>query len=702
MHCASCAANIENSLKKTPGVKSVNVNFASEKAHVHYDESATNLGDIKKTIEKLGYHAHEAGMAHEHGKDNAKNLRNRFLIALIFSLPIIYMTMSTPNILLEFIFTTIVIGACLNIWISGVKNLIKLTPNMDSLIFLGTAAAYFYSVVASFTGLELYYESAAMIFVFISLGKYLESVTKGKTSNAIKKLIGLQPKEATVIRNGKEQKILISSVAVGDIVVVKPGEKIPVDGVLTEGNSEVDEKMITGESLPVEKNIGDAVIGGTINKVGSFQFKATRVGSETLLAQIIKIVEEAMGSKAPIQMLADKVSFYFVPSVMAIAVIAFIVWFLSGQELSFALIVSVTVLIIACPCALGLATPTAVMMGTGLAAERGILIKSGSALETARKIDMVVFDKTGTLTKGEPSVTEVVTLSKEVGQDFVLRLAASIEKNSEHLLAQAIVSHAGDLELFAVKDFRAIPGKGVIASHDGKKILFGTRLLMEENQIDISLVSARISTLEGAGQTTMILTFDGEVVGLIAVADTLKDHSKETIESLHKLGIKTAIITGDNERVANAIARELGIDRVLAQVLPEGKSARVKELQSEGYIVAMVGDGINDAPALAQSDLGIALGSGTDVAIETGEIVLIKDDLRDVITAMDLSRYTLRKIKQNLFWAFAYNVVGIPIAAGILYPFTGWLLNPMIAAGAMAFSSISVVGNALMMKRYKS
>ncbi|PIU75400.1 MAG: hypothetical protein COS76_00945, partial [Candidatus Portnoybacteria bacterium CG06_land_8_20_14_3_00_39_12] len=619
-----------------------------------------------------------------------------------------------------FVLATAVIVSCLNIWTSGFKKLLRLSPNMDTLIFIGTAVAYFYSLIISVlmflgtkTEVHLYYESAALILVFISLGKYLEAVTKGKTSEAIKKLIGLQPKEATVIKDNEEIKIPISEVKVSDVILVRPGEKIPADGIVIDGYSGVDEKAITGESIPVEKKVGDEIIGATINKTGVLKFRATRVGKDTMLAQIIKIVEEAMGSKAPIQLLADKVSFYFVPSVISIAILSFVIWLVLGQPLAFALMVFVAVLIIACPCALGLATPTAVMMGTGLAAKNGILIKSGKALEIARDINIVIFDKTGTLTKGEPSITDIIKISarggsafggkNEVSENSILQIAASVEKNSEHPLAQAIVNKAKEekANFSEVKNFQAVPGYGVTADLENKKILFGTRKLMTNSQINPNIIEEKMIVLEDQGKTAMILAVEKDIIGIIAVADTLKDYSKEAIKMLHKMGKKVAIITGDNKRVGQAIAQQVGIDRVLAEILPQEKSAEIKKLQSEGNIVAMVGDGINDAPALAQSDLGIALGSGTDVAMETGEIVLIKDDLRDVVVAIDLSKYTLRKIKQNLFWAFFYNIVGIPVAAGILYPFTGWLLNPAIAAAAMAFSSVSVVSNALLMKRYK-
>jgi len=757
MSCASCAVNIENALKKETGIKSANVNFASEKLYLEFDSIEISIARIQKIIEKLGYQATEetaeeeiypvrngvSNGVHDHHKEakiqEISKLKKRFISALIFSLPIIYMVMGEivglpmPTIfenygtIIQFVLATGVIVSCFNIWTSGFKKLLRLSPNMDSLIFIGTAVAYFYSLTISvliFLGTKieahLYYESAALILVFISLGKYLEAVTKGKTSEAIKKLIGLQPKEALIVKGDEEIKTLISEVKVGDIILVKPGEKIPVDGIVVDGYSGVDEKAITGESIPVEKKKGDEVIGATINKTGVLKFKATRVGKDTMLAQIIKIVEEAMGSKAPIQLLADKVSFYFVPSVIGIAILSFVVWFLLGQSFTFALTVFVAVLIIACPCALGLATPTAVMMGTGLAAKNGILIKSGKALEIARDVNIVIFDKTGTLTKGEPSVTDIISVTEfpipnfqfpnkfqipnpKSQTDLVLQIAASVEKNSEHPLAEAIVKKAKEknLALSEVEGFQAIPGYGVTADLENKKILFGTRKLMTSNQINSNIIEEKMIVLEDQGKTAMILAVEKDIIGIIAVADTLKDHSKEAVELLHKMRKKVAIITGDNKRVGQAIAQQVGIDKVLAEVLPQEKSAEIKKLQSEGNIVAMVGDGINDAPALAQADLGIALGSGTDVAMETGEIVLIKDDLRDVVTAIDLSKYTLNKIKQNLFWAFFYNIVGIPVAAGILYPFTGWLLNPAIAAAAMAFSSVSVVSNSLLMKGYK-
>jgi len=730
MDCASCAANIERGLRKEKGVVLANVNFASEKLNVEFDEKETNLEKIKGVIKELGYGVEEDNhelMEHGHGHDRPssegeiRKLRNTFIISAVFGLPIFYLVMAEmvglplpdlslkAKIIIQFLITTVVMSVNYPLYVSGIKKLIQRAPNMDSLIQTGTMAAYFYSVAISllvwlkpdYQGDHLYYESAALILVFISLGKYLEAVTKGKTGEAVKKLIGLQPKEATVIKNNEEIKIPIAKVKVNDVILVRPGEKIPVDGIVIEGYSGVDEKAITGESMPVEKKKGDAVIGATINKTGVLKFKATKVGSDTMLAQIIKIVEEAMGSKASIQLLADKVSFYFVPAVIGIASLAFLVWLISGQPFTFALTAFVAVLIIACPCALGLATPTAVMMGTGLAAQNGILIKNAKALEVARNINMVIFDKTGTLTKGEPVVTDIVEVKNSRSE--ILKIASSVEKNSEHPLAQAMVNKAKEekLELLPVEDFQAIPGKGVGAKIEDKKVFLGTRKLMLDNQINPEPIEEKIVDLENQGKTAMILALGDEIIGIIAVADTLKEYSKEAVRTLHKMGKEVAILTGDNERVGKAIAKELGIDKVLAEVLPQEKSAEIKRLQKEGKVIAFVGDGINDAPALAQADLGIALGSGTDVAMETGGIVLIKDDLRDVVLAIDLSKYIYKKIKQNLFWAFFYNTVGIPVAAGVLFPFFGFLLSPTIAAAAMAFSSVSVVSNSLLMKRYK-
>ena len=710
MHCASCAVSLEKILAKQEGVFSASVNFATEKVSIEFDAQKINLEQIQEIIKKQGYKIELRIMNHESSKKNSeiKQLRNSFLGSLILGLPLFYLVMGKMiglpvpnlplkiNIIIQFTLTTAIMLVNHRLYISGLKKLIQRNPNMDSLVETGTLSAYFYSIAVSINAwmhpqeIHLYFESAAFILVFISLGKYLEVLTKGKTSQAIKKLIKLQPKQ---------------DVKLGEIVLIKPGEAIPADGIITKGNSTVDESMITGESMPVDKKLGDQVIGGTINKTGAFKFKATKVGSDTMLAQIIKIVEQAIGSKAPIQLLADKVSFYFVPAVISIAVFAFLIWILLGKSFVFALTVFVSILIIACPCSLGLATPTAVMMGTGLAAKRGILIKSAKALEIAKKVDIVVFDKTGTLTRGKPKVTDI--------QGNVLQISASIEQNSEHPIAKAIVNKYKG-ELLNVEDFKAVPGQGVkgelrIKNHK-LRILLGNKKLIQNNKIKINKnINNQIKKLENQGKTVMVLAEKNLMIndslfiiqGIIAVADTLKKYSKQAIQELQKLNKKTVILTGDNKAVANAIAKQVGIDYVLAEVLPQEKSDKIKKLQKQNHVVAMVGDGINDAPALAQSDLGIALGSGTDVAMETGDIVLIKNDLRDVVGAIDISKYTLKKIKQNLFWAFAYNSIGIPIAAGILYPFTGWLLSPIIAAVAMAFSSVSVVTNALLMRRYK-
>lgn len=739
LKCQSCVVNIEHELKRFPEIRSASVNLATETAYIEYEHGAIELEQIIKAIEKLGYkvirdkddsgenHEHREAELEHHGHDhqqiesekNIRALKKRFILTAIFGAPVLYLAMGmlvglpqppipeTAKIVIQFILSTAVIAAAFNIWASGARGYRHLRPNMDTLIFTGTLAAYVYSIVVSILIIsgknisgELYFESAALILVFISLGKYLEGVTRGKTGEAIKKLIGLQPKDAIVIRGGKEIKIPIVELRVGDIVVVKPGGKIPVDGIVVEGYSAVDEKAITGESIPVEKKKGDIVIGATVNKTGALQFRATKIGADTMLAQIIKIVEKAIASKAPIQLLADKISFYFVPAVMVIAVVAAIVWLIAGQPIPFALTIFVAVLIITCPCALGLATPTAVMMGTGLAAQNGILIKTKDALEKARGINMVIFDKTGTITKGEPAVTDIIKFKDK----DILKKAASVEKKSEHPLAAAIVKKAEEekLELLATSDFEAIVGRGARSKISNHLVLVGTRKLMQENHISVDAsIEKEMAKLEGSGKTSVLVAQDKEIIGIIAIADTLKEYSKKAIKILHDLNIKTAIISGDNKKVAEAIAKEVGIDSVVAEVLPQDKASKIKKFQQQKFTVAMVGDGINDAPALAQADLGIAIGSGTDVAVETGEIVLIKDDLRDVITAIEISRYTLRKIKQNLFWAFIYNILGIPIAAGILYPFTGFLLNPAVAAIAMAFSSFSVAANSALMRTYK-
>lgn len=733
MHCASCAVNIERTLKSREGIKEFNVNFTSETASLVYDPDKISMDEIKRIISQLGYRAEEirekeVDREKEAREKEIKEFRKRFILSLIFSLPLLYFSMGwmiglpIPFIdnlafqaLIQLLLTTPVIIAASNLYYSGAKSLIKKAPNMDSLVFIGTTAAYAYSIaisVAIWFGIgnyglkDLYYEISAFILVFILLGKYLEAVTRGKTSEAIKKLIGLRVKTARVIRNGKEVEIPIEEVKVGDIVVVKPGEKIPVDGVVIEGTSEVDESMVTGESMPVMKKKGDEVIGGTISKNGLLKFKATAVGEDTVLEQIIKIVEEAQASKAPIQLLADKVSQYFVPLVILIAVLSFVFWyFVAGMPFVFALTVLIAVLIIACPCALGLATPTAIMVSTGIGAQNGILIKNAESLEIAHKANIVIFDKTGTLTRGEPEVIDIVPLS-EYGERDVMKFAAIAERGSEHVIGRAIVNYAKKMgvEIEEGNNYETFPGKGIKCSYSEKQILVGNLEFMRESGVKVDKkTEGFVQKLENQGKTVVAVSIENKIVGVISLGDTLKDFSKEAVEALKKMGKKVYMITGDNHRVARAIAKQLGIseENVLAKVLPQQKSEKVKELQQKGNKIIFVGDGINDAPALAQADVGIAVGSGTDVAIETGEIILIRDDLRDVVKAIKLSKYTLRKIKENLFWAFFYNTISIPIAAGVLYPFFGVLLNPMIAAAAMAFSSVSVVSNSLLMKRYK-
>ncbi len=733
MNCASCVLPIESALKNTKGIKRVSVDFASEKARIEYDPFKISREEIDEAVESTGYRVIKEGGKDKGSMDDAekqardkeiKSLKTRFLISIILAAPLLYFAMA-PHIALpipsfvennmaviQLILTTPILFAGYQFYTRGFLSVVKTkAANMDTLVALGTGAAYVYSLFVSimiwtgspsFGNDQLYFEIAGILIAFILLGKYLEAVAKGKTSESIKKLLGLQAKTAAVIRKGKEKEVPIEEVQVDDIVVVKPGQKIPVDGIITEGKSSVDESMITGESIPVEKIKGDKVIGATINKTGSFKFKATKVGKDTALAQIIKLVEEAQSSKAPIQKLADKVAAYFVPAVLIIALASFLIWFGFGFGFAFSLTVFVAVIIIACPCALGLATPTAVMIGTGLGAERGILIKSAGALQTAHKLGSIVFDKTGTLTEGEPKVTDIVELGKS-GKKEILKLAAIAEKNSEHPLGEAIVKKAKQMKIKVpdAEEFKSMTGKGIEAKYNKKLIHLGNRSLMRDKKISTEKLENKIRKLEEKGRTVMIVALSKKPAGLIAVADTLKVNSKNTVRTLEDMGREVIMITGDNERTGKAIAKQLGIRRVLAEILPEDKVKAIKKLQQEGKQVAMVGDGINDAPALTQADVGIAIGSGTDIAIESGDIVLIKEDLRDVVNAMDLSSYTMRKIKQNLFWAFFYNSVGIPIAAGVLYPFTGWLLSPIIAGAAMAFSSVSVVTNSLFMKRYK-
>ena len=737
MTCAACAARVEKAISKLEGVESVSVNLATEKAAVAYDPQRVRLSAIRDAIGKAGYKALEINSSSAADEDRARKQREirtmwtKFIVSAVFALPLLYIAMA-PMIrfvrlpfpagldmmnyplryaLAELLLVIPSIGVGYRFYTVGFKSLWQRSPNMDSLVAIGTTAAVVYSLynvfqiaAGHFGAVEsLYFETAGVIITLILLGKSLEAVSKGRTSDAIKKLMGLAPKTAIVVRDGAESEIPIEEVEIGDVIVVKPGSKIPVDGSVTEGHTAVDESMLTGESMPVDKKAGDPVYAATINTTGTVRFRAEKIGSETALAQIIKLVEDAQGSKAPIAQLADVVSGYFVPVVCAIALLAGIAWFFgTSGDLKFALTIFISVLVIACPCALGLATPTAIMVGTGKGAENGILIKGGEALETAHKINTIVFDKTGTITEGKPAVTDVLTTG-DIGPDTLLQLTASAETGSEHPLGQAIVAGARDkgLELLTADGFFSITGRGIDATIGGRDILAGNRKLMDERGIALSALEADSDRLAGEGKTPMYVAVDGQLAGIIAVADVVKKSSRAAIGSLHKLGIEVAMITGDNRKTADAIAAQVGIDRVLAEVLPQDKSSEVKKLQAEGRIVAMVGDGINDAPALAQADIGIAIGSGTDVAMESADIVLMRSDLMDVPTAINLSKKTIRNIKQNLFWAFGYNVVGIPIAAGVLHLFGGPLLNPIFAAAAMSLSSVSVVTNALRLKRFK-
>jgi Cu+-exporting ATPase len=730
MSCASCVQKIEKALLQTRGVTKAVVNLATEKAKVEYLPSVTSLEEIKKAVESTGYKILEMAPSEEIEdperlvrEKEYKKLKTKFMVGLILGL-FVFLGSSRhwfpwiPSFLGNF-YVLWALATPVQFWIGwqfykGAWGAFKhRNADMNTLIAVGTSAAYLYSVTATLfpsffeTGgikPEVYFDTSALIIVLILLGRLLEARAKGQTSEAIKKLMGLRPKTARVIREEKEIDIPVEEVLVGDTIIVRPGEKIPVDGNVKEGKSAVDESMITGESIPVKKKAGDEVVGATINKTGSFKFLATKVGKDTALAQIIKLVEDAQGSKAPIQRLADVISGYFVPIVISIAIATFVIWFNFGPfpALTFALLTFVAVMIIACPCALGLATPTAVMVGTGKGAEKGILIKGGESLETAHKLDTIVFDKTGTLTKGEPEITDIVTINA-YSEEEILKYSASAEKASEHPLGEAIIKRAREkkIELHDPRNFNAIEGHGIEAEVDGKKVLLGNLKLMQKQQIVVRDLERKAEELAGDGKTPMYLSLEGKAAGLIAVADTLKENSLQAVEKLKKIGLEVIMLTGDNKKTAEAIARKSGIDKVLPEVLPEDKVHEIKSLQSGGRKVAMVGDGINDAPALAQADVGIAIGSGTDVAMEASDITLIKGDLRGVVSAIELSKRTIKIIKQNLFWAFFYNTAGIPIAAGVLYPFFGILLNPIFASAAMAFSSVSVVANSLRLRRAK-
>lgn len=727
MHCASCVRLIEKSLAKLPGVSGATVNLATEKATVRYDEAACSVLDMKRAVESVGYAVKEEVSEEKEQKKRIAelaDLRGKVLVSAISGVLLLWGTfpglMETSPIFLRNFFIQLLLATPVQLWAgwgfyrSTWASLKHRTANMDTLIGIGTTVAYVYSAVLTFfprivegTGISMmpYFDVGVIVIALILLGQLFEKQARSRTSDAIKKLVGLQAKTARVVRDGKEVDLPIEQVGIGDILVVRPGEKIPVDGVVTEGHSSVDESMLTGESLPVDKKAGDTVVGATMNKTGSFHMRAEKVGSDTMLSQIITLVEEAQGSKAPIQRLADVISSFFVPVVIMIALATFVLWFDFGPNpvLTFAVLNMIAVLIVACPCAMGLATPTAIMVGTGKGAERGILIKSAQALEIAHKVTAVIFDKTGTLTHGKPMVTNMQA-AEGFNEKQVLGMAASIEKGSEHSLAEAIVKYGEDqgVEIEKVEGFSAIPGHGVEGIINGKRVLLGNRKLMADEGIqgfDVVGVLSEVERLESEGKTVMFVSIGSAYAGLVAVADTVKESAALAIQKLQVMGIDTYMITGDNARTAQAIASQVGITHILAEVLPQDKEREVRKLQDEGKVVAMVGDGINDAPALAAADVGIAMGTGTDVAIEAADITLISKDMLAVASAISLSKKTMKTIKLNLFWAFAYNIVLIPVAAGVLYPFLGVLMNPIYASAAMALSSISVVANSLLLKR---
>ncbi|MDP2157804.1 MAG: heavy metal translocating P-type ATPase [Nitrospirota bacterium] len=732
MTCAACVSAVENALKELDGVASAAVNFATEKATIEYIPSQVGIRDFKKVIKDAGYEVVEA----EEGEDIVekeqkerekayKELKTKVIIGAVLAVPLMLLMqwnhifghgfqipMQVNHLVQLLLATPVQFWIGRQFYAGAIAAARHRTTNMNTLIAIGTSSAYLYSIVATFFPslfairgytAEVYFDTSATIIVLILLGRLFEARAKGQTSEAIKKLIGLQAKTARIIKDGREMDVPIEDVEIGDIIIVRPGEKIPVDGVIKEGYSSVDESMVTGESIPVEKKAGDSVIGGTINKTGAFRFEAVNVGKETMLSHIIDMVQSAQGSKPPIARLADVIASYFVPAVIGIAALTFVVWYFFGPTPAFtyAVLNFIAVLIIACPCSLGLATPTSIMVGTGKGAENGILIRSGEALEKAHKITAVVFDKTGTLTKGRPEVTDIVP--NGIDAKDLLFFAASAEKGSEHPLGESIIKKAQDtgLTIADPEQFQAIPGHGIRAVIQKKQVLLGNQKFMQEEGVDLGNLIAESDRLSLQGKTPMFISVDSAAAGIIAVADTLKTESVAAVKQLHALGIEVVMITGDNKRTGEAIARLAGIDRVLAEVLPQDKAAEVKKLQAEGKIVAMVGDGINDAPALAQADVGIAIGTGTDVAIEASDITLIAGNIKGVVTAIALSKATMRNIKQNLFWAFAYNVILIPVAAGVLFPFFGILLNPMLAAGAMGFSSVTVVTNALRLRRFK-
>ncbi|MBO3463091.1 heavy metal translocating P-type ATPase [Aetokthonos hydrillicola Thurmond2011] len=738
MSCASCARNIEDAIRSVPGVNECHVNFGAEQATVEYDAAQTDLQTIQDAVDAAGYSAYplvqENLMNGEDDNQKRERLREtqkltrKVVVAGIFSallvigslpamtglhVPLIPMWLHNPWV--QLVLTTPVLFWCgVSFYVNAWKAFKHHTATMDTLVALGTSTAYLYSLFSTFfsdfftaQGLksEVYYEAAAVIVTLILLGRLLENRARGKTSDAIRKLIGLQARTARLIRDEREVDVPIEQVQIGDVVLVRPGEKIPVDGEVIEGSSNVDESMVTGESVLVKKQQSDEVIGATINKTGSFKFRATRVGKDTVLAQIVQLVQQAQGSKAPIQRLADQVTGWFVPVVIAIALLTFIIWFNATGNFTFSLITTVGVLIIACPCALGLATPTSIMVGIGKGAENGILIKGAESLELAHRIQTIILDKTGTITQGKPTVTDFATTGGTINGNEInlLKLVASVERNSEHPLAEAVVRYASsqEVEPQEAREFEAIAGSGVQGVVSGQLIQIGTQRWMEELGIDPQALEKHKQRLEYLGKTVIWIAVDGKIKGLMGISDALKPSSSHAVRALQKLGLEVVMLTGDNRPTAEAIAREVGIERVLAEVRPDQKAATVQKLQSKGKIVAMVGDGINDAPALAQADVGIAIGTGTDVAIAASDITLISGDLQGIVTAIQLSHATIRNIRQNLFFAFIYNIAGIPIAAGILFPIFGWLLNPIIAGAAMAFSSVSVVTNALRLRNFR-
>ncbi|RMG02713.1 MAG: copper-translocating P-type ATPase [Nitrospirae bacterium] len=721
MTCAACVSSVERALKGIYGVTGVSVNLATEKAAIEYIPTITGISDFRTAIKAQGYDIDTGGDGVEDRERTARekdytDLRKRLITSAILSFIILIGSISKLPVIsnpfvLFLLATPVQFWAGARFYRAALSALRHFSTNMNTLVVVGTSSAYFYSIVATFlpqiflkSGItpHVYYDTSAIIITLILLGRLLEARAKGRTSEAMRKLINLQPKTARVVRNGTTQEVPVEEVQTGEIIIVRPGEKIPVDGVIVEGFSSVDESMLTGESIPVDKSTGERVFGGTINKAGTFRMEATKVGRETALAQIIRLVEEAQGSKAPIQRLADRVASIFVPTVIGVASITFIIWYFFGPEPAFtrAMMNFISVLIIACPCALGLATPTAIMVGTGKGAERGILIRDAEALETAHRIDTVILDKTGTITTGEPVVTDIIPMNN-TSVDKLLEISASVEQVSEHPLSRAIVKEAEQrgVTLSAPDRFEAIPGGGLRANIDDKVILIGNPKLLKDSGLDISPSQNLLSTLSSEGKTAVLVAIEGEVKGLFGIADTIKPGSRDAVMSLKKLGIDVVMLTGDNKETAKKIASEAGIEHFYAEVLPEDKVQVVKELKSGGKTVAMVGDGINDAPALAEADVGIALGTGTDIAMEASDITLIKGDLRSVVEAIRLSKLTLRTIKQNLFWAFIYNIIGIPIAAGVLTLFGGPLLNPVFASAAMAFSSVSVVSNSLRLRK---